>query len=391
MSRVSDEWIQEQERGWVDPRTSVCRSCIGDDDFLRRLIRENWTSNPCTYCRSPRRRAAPLLALMPAIYAAIRYSYSDEANAGAPMSGDFDLDYVSSIEVVNDVVDTEGLEWSEELTADVANALSDEGWVHAPDGQWMGEYEHERLAYSWRSFALAVKHKSRFHFSAPPPERDYDQEVSAHQMLPFLASVVRKHKMMRRLAKGTTWYRVRRGIYPCSVEALGPPPLDKVTAGRMNPAGIPYFYLATVENTAIAEARLKPKEPATLGQWVLARDVHVLDLTKLPRSPSVFAGDTHRYDMVHFIYEFVGEISQAVRPDQSEHIEYVPTQVICEFFAQSFTYGRKKRLDGIIYPSAVAPGGQNLVLFPKWRYGYEPDWGQVASLTDSLQFTGASA
>ena len=54
-----------------------------------------------------------------------------------------------------------------------------------------------------------------------------------------------------------------------------------------------------------------------------------------------------------------------VRKDGMEHVEYVPSQVVCEFFAQVF--GRKddgRPVDGIAYRSAVVPDGQNVVLFP---------------------------
>lgn len=48
-----------------------------------------------------------------------------------------------------------------------------------------------------------------------------------------------------------------------------------------------------------------------------------------------------------------------------KHIDYVPTQVISEFFAQIFTFGKDKKVDGLIYPSSVHTCGRNLVLFPR--------------------------
>lgn len=57
--------------------------------------------------------------------------------------------------------------------------------------------------------------------------------------------------------------------------------------------------------------------------------------------------------MVQFLWQFVNEISKPVAHDGSEHIEYVPTQVVSEYFAQAFQYAKGKRIDGLIYPSAV--------------------------------------
>jgi len=77
----------------------------------------------------------------------------------------------------------------------------------------------------------------------------------------------------------------------------------------------------------------------------------------------------------HFV---VAEITQPVRKDGREHIGYVPSQVLCEWFAQVFHPTEQGgRLDGLIYPSAVAPGGRNLVLFPTAR-GYERGFDSVA-------------
>lgn len=56
--------------------------------------------------------------------------------------------------------------------------------------------------------------------------------------------------------------------------------------------------------------------------------------------------------------------------DGHEHIDYVPSQVICEYLAQVFEPALGTRLGGLIYPSAVHPGGKSLVVFPEDRY-----WG----------------
>lgn len=71
---------------------------------------------------------------------------------------------------------------------------------------------------------------------------------------------------------------------------------------------------------------------------------------------------------VRIIRAFVDEISVPVTKDGGEHIDYVPTQVICEYLAQIFEPAPGARLGGLIYPSAVQVGGKNLVVFPEDRY-----------------------
>ena len=62
--------------------------------------------------------------------------------------------------------------------------------------------------------------------------------------------------------------------------------------------------------------------------------------------------------------QFVNTISQPISRDGHEHIDYVPSQVVSEFFAQVFRSEELDRIDGMIYPSAVVRGGQNMVIFP---------------------------
>jgi|SRR5471030_15803 len=61
-------------------------------------------------------------------------------------------------------------------------------------------------------------------------------------------------------------------------------------------------------------------------------------------------------------------IERATRFNVREHVDYAPSQVVSEYFALVFqSDGDGSKLDGIVYPSAVRPGGRNLVLFPTAR------------------------
>src|SRR3546814_14165685 len=50
-----------------------------------------------------------------------------------------------------------------------------------------------------------------------------------------------------------------------------------------------------------------------------------------------------------------------------EHVEYVPSQVVCEYLAQVFKPRGKAALGGLVFPSSVCEGGRNLVVFPSER------------------------
>ena len=363
---IDDECFAQEERGWRDPQKWVCQHCVGGDTYLRHLVRVNLTTTGCSYCQNPKNKAAPLSVLMDALLRGVKYSYNDEANAGYPYDKEFSSEHMCSEEVLQQVLASQGIEWNDALVRDVANAFTNTGWVDAPDGEFMGSYHHERLHWSWSSFANAVKHRSRFHFQTGKRVRRHgDDLVGVHEMLPFLGQLVRRHRLVRALPHTTVLHRVRPGAWPHTVADLGAPPESKSRAGRMNPAGVPYLYLAFDEKTALAETRVTHGQEVTVSQWSPVRDLQVIDLSQALRFVSVFSEKRQEYEMVQFIAAFRDEISKTVAHDGSEHFEYVPTQVVSEYFAQAFTFGAGKRIDGLVYPSAVEDGGKNLVVFPR--------------------------
>jgi RES domain-containing protein len=366
---IDDEAFAQEERGWRDPGKWICRECVGDQEFLRRLIEKNTSSFTCSYCRCHTRRhtrpAAPLSALMDALLRAVKYSFEDPTHAGHPWASEYPIDYQCSKDVLETILDSEGLDWSDNLIADVAASFVNTGWVEAAQGEWMGSYGHELYRWSWEAFTRTVKHQSRFHFhNVANVDRNYgDQLVGSSQMLGFLGDVFNSNNMVQSIPVNTEWIRVRRGNHGLTAEEAGPPPNAKATSGRMNPAGIPYLYLAFDQRTALAEARAVIAQDVTLSRWQPSRELQVLDLTHLPPCMSIFEGHDTIQDQVIFLSHFVADMRKPVGEDDIAEIEYVPTQLVCEYLAQVFS-SKGKPLDGLIYPSALTTG-KNLVLFPE--------------------------
>jgi len=73
-----------------------------------------------------------------------------------------------------------------------------------------------------------------------------------------------------------------------------------------------------------------------------------------------------------FLSGFVRSITQPVTKDGREHIDYVPSQVVCEYLAQVAFLEDQQPLNGVIFPSSVQGGGINLVIFPSGKW-FEPD------------------
>jgi RES domain-containing protein len=379
MGSVKSMMMEAEERGWNEPDGHVCAKCV-EDPFLKQLIGKNLNSRQCDYCGRKTRKysAAPVESLMEVIAETFFHYFNEPTQAGVPYEGGFLIESTDT----KDAMESLPFACHDRLFEDIADAFINDSWVRTADGHWASSHPHEILSDSWNSFVSAVKHEVRFFFqhsntsSAAGP-----QEFAPRHVLPAIGGVAKQLKLIRNLDKGTNLYRVRerygQTAWPLDAAHMGPPPSDAARAGRMNPAGISYLYVAFEEQTAFAETMSSPPCLAGVACFETARILRVLDLTDLPAMPSIFdsARRSEREGII-FLRRFVAEISRPVRKDGQEHIDYVPSQVVSEYFALVFKAGRNKLLDGVIYPSAVRPGGRNLVLFPTER-GFGRKFNQV--------------
>jgi len=103
-----------------------------------------------------------------------------------------------------------------------------------------------------------------------------------------------------------------------------------------------------------------------VGTFRTMREATILDLTRLPKRMGFFeqqpdSSYVDRYAL-EFLHRFVQSLAAKVPPDGAEHIDYVPTQVVTEWFRSAFRH-RRKPIDGVRYMSAQRTGGKSLVLF----------------------------
>jgi hypothetical protein len=193
--------------------------------------------------------------------------------------------------------------------------------------------------------------------------------VSASRMLDAIGNAVEEVGLVRELPAGTKLFRGRVGPSTkpyCSSRSMGPPPQRKAVASRMSPAGIPMFYGALDEYTAIAETvfgRLKKGEILNLGAFETLENMHVLDLTNLPVVPSLFCPSRYLRPTVGFLHSFLSDLSKPIKKDDRMHTEYVPTQIVTEYFRYSFHRDEGPPIRGILYPSSRAKDGTACVLF----------------------------
>ncbi|WP_323002873.1 HEPN-associated N-terminal domain-containing protein [Denitromonas sp.] len=391
MGLAKAQMMRDEEQGWSAPDKYVCADCV-EDPFLKSLIERDACARLCDYCdeASDSDIAAPVETILEAVASTLTYYYSEPTAAGVPYDGEWLVEPTFTEDALSGIpfVANDG------LFEDVASAFDNTAWVPAADGHWCSEHKGNELVSAWDAFSDIVKHQSRFFFLTPsgdgnvegvesddwyalgPPSPDKPSEI-----LNEIAKAARDFELVRSVDAGTTYFRVRErspdSDWKIDGEHMGPPPSELATAGRMNPAGIAYTYLGETPGVAIAEVLKGPPETAAVACFRLRRTIRLLDLTQVPEPPSVFDETRRaRREVLSFFHRFLLSISQPVQKDGKEHINYVPSQIVCEYFSQVFRTEGGRSLDGIVYPSAVCPPGRNVVLFP------EDDWIEDSSLLE---------
>lgn len=201
----------------------------------------------------------------------------------------------------------------------------------------------------WENYKKTVKHKSRF------------------QLLPEkLALILSTQDDNYVKLRNNTLYRARIGCadevnlepYLASIEDMGMPPIDRAKEGRANPAGIPYLYLASGEETAIAEVRPYTEALITLGEFHLNESLNTITFSVFDnRQLFKYIIEEEVEESLHrlnFFNVLSFEMSKPVSPFDS-YLEYLPTQCIAEYI-------KNEGFDGIIFDSSLG-SGQNVVLF----------------------------
>lgn len=171
-------------------------------------------------------------------------------------------------------------------------------------------------------------------------------------------------KSNARIKKGTTLYRAR--ITPeerekLTTKEMGCPPKARATAGRANPLGIPYLYLCNEIETTYYEVRAVYLDRISIGRFRTLRDLNIVDFSNKINLFYAYSGAESNEDLQEIVKRKIlfdkisTDLSKPLRRFDTE-IEYVPTQLICE-------YCKQNGADGIRFNSSLHQGGTNVVLF----------------------------
>ncbi len=374
MGRAKDEKMRQDELGYSSIGDKyVCSYCFSDYAIKDFIVSEEKTGN-CSYCYNQDVVVADFDHVIAFIMEGVRTEWGnpvDEGIAWESQEGGWQWDISSTADVLFGNI---GLEVGERLQEDILQSTGDNQWVKK-DPYVLAK--DKALMFGWEGFSELVKHQARYVFFRAPSTLDeysYD-EIDPVSILEQIAYISDDLNLIQALTAGTKILRIRvtkPGESLSFASELGTPPIEYATfSNRMSPAGIPMFYGAFEYQTALKET-YTPVSGATknivCGTFELKTDMHALDLTSLPDIPSIF-DEEERYlrSAIIFFHEFVKDLSKSVLKDDREHIEYVPTQIVTEYFKHLFHHAGddnvRDRVYGIIYPSSQHDGGKACVLF----------------------------
>jgi hypothetical protein len=383
MGRAKNLMMQEEEQGWSFSDHQICSRCISEP-YLKAFIKNSASVSPCSFCGRRGKHSVPLDDVMEIIGNTVADYYNRAVNEAPYESAEGGYQGVTcdTYEVMDDIVGD--VSRRDEVLTAIRESFDDDIWVERNMFSLNGVHKY---VASWDRFCTAVKHRSRYFF-------DRDQEDDSHDTIPVaymldtLREMVDESGLIRTLPADLVIYRVRphKKAEQCTTrESLGPPPRDKAPSNRMSAAGISVFYGAFDMATAQVEVSVSmPSEPEwtlTGAAWRCARPIQVLDLSELPPVPSIFATSREQRGALQFLWEFVKSITAPVVHDGRQHIDYVPTQILTEYFRERVKGGGASALDGIVYPSARRPGGRSIVIFAS-QEDLDPDrlWGDEEPL-----------
>ena len=271
----------------------------------------------------------------------------------------------NSIEVVTDWF----VETPYEILDEIADRLTHEYWtrkdMYIPSH---GEY----LAKGWEEFTQIIKHKVRYMFFSDKLKRrtpSYEDYSDPYTILEEIKKGIIQHKLITEFKENElNVFRARQ--HDCDIELktadeLGSPPERIAQANRLSPAGISMFYGAFEKDTAVIEIVdiSKTKDSITIGKFINIKRLRLIDFSKL-QWISLF--DTEKEELREsyvLLGRYRDDLNLPISNDGSQHIDYIPTQIVTEYLKNSFVTDDGKEIHGIVYPSAKRKNYNNVVLF----------------------------
>lgn len=382
MGQAKQKQIEEENRGYYEPANHLVCSSHFEDHFIRTFITENSREGQCYYCGSKNEKVIDLPHLMGFINEKINKYYGDVEDQCLPSASswidkdddenfpyhnscgllmpnrrdDYDIDEL--FEKIDFKIDNEN------LYNDIRNCFDETKRYCLIDAFY--DTKEEELSYKWKQFCEVVKTSRRYtFFEMPEFTAEQHSDNGLDDILSELGNAVINANLISTInPPNATICRCRvhsKDRVFTTIEDLASPPNNLAPQNRMSPAGISMFYGAFFPKTAIIEVanNFNNENDVTIGDFRIIKPIKVIDFTGLFHL-SIFGN--YDYNVMSFLKSFVFEIAQPISKEDKD-IEYVPTQIITEYFRYVFRTKDNENINGLKYRSAANKGGFCCVLF----------------------------
>ena len=251
----------------------------------------------------------------------------------------------------------------EKLNGDIAYCFNVNQWIRRDP---ITALMKDELMQSWQNFSYLVKTKMRYTFF-----RGDDYYIGSGFIPEFKTDIIAEVSALVRLLEdsidiGTRLYRGRPEDNQApftTFDSLTAPPASAAKENRMSPYGISMFYGSFDNDTPIQEIKNYLEDKANIiyvGEFEITKKLKVINLCNIP-IPNFWMEDEDDWQRYAFLHNFHSQISKLLDKNDSK-LEYIPSQVFCEYlrFIQKAKDG--DAYDGIVYSSSLT-GKKNIALF----------------------------
>ena len=381
MGQEKKEWLEQENRGYYESANNSVCSCHFEDYFIRTFIKENSSEGQCHYC-SKKEEVIDLPSLVGFINEKISKYYGDIEDQNLPSANSWldkddnenfpyhdsygllmpnnrdDYDIEELFEKVGLTID------NNELYNDIINCFDKTKRYCLIDAFY--DTKEEELSYKWKRFCEIVKSSRRYtFFKMPEFSTKQHSDNGLDNILSELGNAVISANLISTLEPNKAVIcrcRVHnKGEVFKTIADLASPPDSCASQNRMSPAGISMFYGAFYPKTALIEVAnaFNNENDVTIADFNVIKPIKVINLMGLFHL-SIF-GD-YDYNVMSFLKSFVFEVAKTVSKEDKD-IEYVPTQIITEYFRYVFKTKEGENVNGLEYRSAANKGGVCCVLF----------------------------
>lgn len=209
-------------------------------------------------------------------------------------------------------------------------------------------FDTSYYANQWNEFKEEIKHENRFF----PVNSIYSSIFNIEKKESIFFNLL--SQLTKKISKEQIFYRARVSENKLKAKNMGAPPKGTSSAGRANPIGISYLYLANNLDTCISEVRPSNASSIYVSECNISNgNINILDLTNPKKDTSIMAFEANALGLVSSYLELLeilsSELSKPILPNNSI-IDYIPTQLLCEFIKSV------GKFDGIAFNSSFNHG-----------------------------------